>query len=85
MILVEVCPMMMLSTCHTTTTGVLAMLAYATMASRYMTTAMQVSELAKGIARQRSDCRQCTTLTYCLRVFVSRVGMTATDQYQSDG
>ena len=84
MIFVEVCPVMVLSTCHTTTTGMLAVLAYTSMTGGDMAAAIRrVSSFTSvAVIESRGDGRQGQgkKATYCLRVFVSRVGIVTTDK-----
>ena len=73
MVLVEIRPVVMQATGHTTSTGMLAVLSYSSVAGGDMTTAVRalVWVLPEGIRCWSGRPGE----AYCLRVFESRVGI----------
>ena len=78
MIFVEIGPVMVLSSCHTTSARMFAVLAYTSMTGGDMTaTTNRISSCSSiGVVVKHERGRQQTVCdTHCLRVFVNRVGI----------
>jgi len=86
MVFVDICPVVVLSTCHTATTGMLAMLAYTAVAGGYVAATVKLrvrsvfSAIGEGecglkIGGRSDEDQSGRGWTYCFLVFVNRVGI----------
>lgn len=80
MVFIEICPVMMLTTGHTTTTWMLAMLADTTVTGGDMAPAVEERSQymgAKACRKPREKNKGTAMSSYCLRVLLNLVGMAA--------
>lgn len=77
MVFIEIGSVMMLTTGHTTTTGMLAVLAYTTVTGGDMTPAVENSQYGglRGRGKAWGNDTVGGNASYCLRVLLNRVGM----------
>jgi len=80
MVFIEVSSVVMLSTSHTTSTRMLAMLADTTVAGGDVTATAKRIDQSRALMGQRNGGRKQQIFAYCLRVFVNRVGMVEIDR-----
>ena len=81
MVFIEIGSVMMLTTCHTATTWMLAVLAYTTMTSGNMAPAIEGVSMGRLKYRMtRENSSEGGDGSHCLRVLLNRVGMTAIEE-----
>ena len=79
MVFIEIGSVMVLTTGHTTTTGMLAVLAYTTVTGGDMAPAAKVVSVGvcRDVEKPEKEGTNGGSVSYCLRVLLNRVGMMA--------